>query len=278
MTITGGFVCGDGVLLFADTEWTWTTLKIQRAKHWRSHTPEMRFAAAAAGNENSIQVVVQHLMVGLNALQEKRNELLQQDVYVALETILGSFYEKHVYRVPGGDANELALMVAVATPREPPVLYRTSGTSVSVCDSYHYIGAGAEMAAYLTSKMWRDAVPYAAAQYLAAYIPWEVKNHVIYCGGDSVIYSLGIDGTMRYLASADVRDFEEHFANIEKSVSNVRLRTADLEASDETFAEIMREFCEEITELRKIRLEKLKGELKINVIREKWPRIHNMDG
>ena len=56
---------------------------------------------------------------------------------------------------------------------------------------------------------------------------------------------------------------------MEKSVSNVRLRTADLECSEETFAELMREFSEELTQLRKIRSEKLKGENNLGEVRGK---------
>ena len=65
---------------------------------------------------------------------------------------------------------------------------------------------------------------------------------------------------MQYRAESDLRDFEEHFASIDRKVQRIRVRTANLEQTDEEFDKKLAEFCDDLRTLRKARLEKLRLE------------------
>jgi hypothetical protein len=170
-------------------------------------------------------------------------------------------YKKHVYPDPNGAEKDFGMMIGISTPEEGPTLLKTAGTGVLVSDSHEYIylGSGMEMAMYLSSRLYVQGISTDVGELMAAFILWEVKWHIKTCGGDTVIYRLK-RGDMKYRAEGDIRDFEEHFSSIDRKVQRIRVRTADLQQTDEEFDKKLSEFCSELKALRRVRLEKLKGE------------------
>jgi hypothetical protein len=157
--------------------------------------------------------------------------------------------------------------MGVSTPQDEPLLFKTAGTGILISDAYEYVylGSGTEMAMYLSSRLDVRGVSTAVGELVAAFILWEVKQHVQTCGGDSVIYKLSKDGKMQYRTERDIRDFEEHFSSIGRKIQRIRMHTADLQQTEEEFEKKLAAFCSDLMALRKIRLEKLRAEEKLRL-------------
>lgn len=145
------------------------------------------------------------------------------------------------------------------------MLFKAIGTDLVLSDSYEYVymGTGTEMAMYLSSRLDVRGVPISVGELMAAFILWEVKQHIPACGGDSVIYALWereAGGGMKYRTEGDIRDYESYFAAIDRQVQRIRVHTANLEDSNEEFEKKLKGFCDDLRALRKIRLEKQRGE------------------
>jgi hypothetical protein len=259
VTIAGGMVCADGVILYADTEWSCATMKIQRPKHWRLGTipGRLRCAIAGAGDEDYLRLAIQFLKAGLKNVQ---SPLRSSHVFQALSQAIRDVYTNHIYPDPNGNDNEFGMLVAVSTPEDAPVIFKTVGTGLLIVDDYEHLGVGYEMAGYLISKIFMSEMPIAVAELLAAYVLWEVKSHVQACGGDTVLYALGNDGSFRYRPYGHIRDLEEHFGDFEKLIRNVRLQAANLEITDEEFSKILDGFTLNAKQYRQARIAKRDAE------------------
>ena len=261
MTIAGGMVCEDGILVYADTEWTASTLKVQRGKHWfLGGNKRLKCVIAGAGEEDHLRLAIQNFWTVL--LKADQDKLRTNDVHEALQQAINSVYNQHIYPDPRGDQKEFGIIMGVSTPDDPPLLFKTSGTAILLSDSYEYVylGSGSEMAMYLSSRLDVRGVPTSVGEYLAAFILWEVKQHVQTCGGNSVIYRLLKDGRLRYRGEGDMLDVEDYFASIDRKVQRIRVHAANLEQSEEQFEKKLAEFADGLRTLRKARLVKLEAE------------------
>lgn len=267
MTIAGGMVCRDGILVYADTEWTASTLKIQRAKHWylADTSGRLKCVIAGSGSEDHLRMAIQTFWSAL--LQTDVKTVRTSNVQGALQTALNHVYNSHIYPDPRGMQKDFGIIMGVSTPDDPPFLFKTSGTAILLADSYEYVylGSGTEMAMYLSSRLDVRGIPTSAGEYLAAFVLWEVKRHVQTCGGDSVIYRLLKDGTFQYRGEGHLWDCEQYFAATDRKVQRLRVRTANLELSDDEFEKKLAEFCEDLRALRKSRLTKLEAENRLTL-------------
>jgi hypothetical protein len=83
-------VCSDGVLLYADTEFTLSTMKIQRAKQWVALTFDpnrLRLAAAIAGDEDYARLTLHQMTKGIE-MAAGRQPIRLQHVVDALSAAL----------------------------------------------------------------------------------------------------------------------------------------------------------------------------------------------
>jgi len=96
VTIAGGMVCTDGVLVYADTEWTATTMKIQRGKHWvlGGGSEQIKCVIAGAGDEDYLRLAIQTFWAELNT-GEKR-DLRTGDAIDALRKSITAVYTNHI--------------------------------------------------------------------------------------------------------------------------------------------------------------------------------------
>jgi hypothetical protein len=262
MTIAGGMVCKDGVLVYADTEWTASTMKIQRGKHWAlgGGSGEFKCVIAGAGDEDYLRLAIQTFWAELNTSGKK--DLRTGDAIDALRNSINAVYTNQIYPDPKGAGKEFGMVVGISTPQDKPMLLKTVGTGILLSDSYEYVylGAGMEMGMYLTSRLHVSGMPIATGELMAAFILWEVKQHIKTCGGDTVIYKLDDAGNMQYRAEGDIRDFQDHFSSIDRQVQRIRVHTANLESSNDEFEAKLAGFSDDLRALRKVRLEKLSGE------------------
>lgn len=99
MTIAGGMVCCDGVLVYADTEWTASTLKIQRAKHWfLGGSDRLKCVIAGAGDEDNLRLAIQRFWVEL--LNTDQSKIRTRNAHRALESALQHVYSQCIYPDP----------------------------------------------------------------------------------------------------------------------------------------------------------------------------------
>jgi hypothetical protein len=203
----------------------------------------------------------------LEELHPRGESLTTKIVFDELETVLDFLYKKHIYPDPNGADQHFGLMVATSDAKDRhPVLFKTAGTAVLVSDRYEYVylGSGAEFASYLTQKMFCARMPLEVGTYLASYVLWQTKNHVKYCGGESVIYVLRNDGTMGWLNYGEIRDYEMHFEDFDRIIQRLRLQSVAPDIKDDEFEKILESFVRDAKLFRAARQAKNEAEKNID--------------
>jgi hypothetical protein len=96
VTVAGGMVCSDEILVYADTEWTATTMKIQRAKHWALvGAGEFKCVIAGAGDEDNLRLAIQTFWAAVLQLKVKKISLA--DAMRALEKMPWNLSTRSMY-------------------------------------------------------------------------------------------------------------------------------------------------------------------------------------
>src|SRR5260370_2724350 len=94
VTIAGGMVCKDGILLYTDTEFTAATIKIHRAKQWLTiitNPDRLRLCAAIAGDEEYARLTLHQMFKGIELIADKES-FRTQDVVESLSGALLNTY------------------------------------------------------------------------------------------------------------------------------------------------------------------------------------------
>jgi len=112
-------------------------------------------------------------------------------VLEAIEKTLVKLYKGPIAAHPGPEKPSISLLIALRFAGEPFVsLIKTTETAVVGARGSEFIGAGAELARYVASKIYDFSCSTEEAALIAAYILHEVKRNVRGCGGISTIIAL----------------------------------------------------------------------------------------
>jgi len=183
MTIAVGVLAGDGVVLAADTEYTWGYLKTSGEKIWTAEG-HGALAIAGAGNGAYLSAIAQQM---IDAFKAAPKTISVERLYEKFSEILTDFHSKHVIRFAHlGSSVAISLLVALQRGKEA-YLWASENDSLERCGPYASIGLGCEYANALLGEMfagtavsWKASVP--LAERIAAYAVFETKNNVRECG------------------------------------------------------------------------------------------------
>jgi 20S proteasome alpha/beta subunit len=190
MTIAAGFVYDDGVLLCADSQFTVGYSKADGMKLGRFNASWGTVMAAIAGNVDFATSAFQKCERESESKDAKENPL------EALEEILKEFYRYHVFGHPKYSEGEYdySLLLAIRIKGERAKLYRTQETALREIKAFDCAGSGEDSARDLLRFLYGTGKRRDYAIALAAYVLKHVKEHIQYCGGPSLIWTLGHNG------------------------------------------------------------------------------------
>jgi len=220
VTICGGVLCTDGIVLCADTQETiggyskTDTSKI-RSFHSNVFTLSMTGSCDDADYlEQAFQEIVQACADVCDPT--KGRAPTWNEINGKLQTVCTDFFTTHLLPLAPTpqDRPEISIILAIVVP--PNVMckvIRARGTTFLTSQAYHFTGIGSDVADQLYKKLFTSSLPMQQTAGLAIHILGHVKRTVAYCGGNSDIFLLRYsDGDYLHIPTAEARRLEEVYA------------------------------------------------------------------
>ena len=204
MTIAAGFVCSNGLVLCADTEYT-GSIRQTGPKVWVRETDSYTLAVAGAGDSALIRLVRNRLFERVDPTKAAR------DAETELEQILKSVFADHIDNAPqevryGGQYD---VFVLVGVKRGVGcVLLEHSRTAVAWVESYACVGTGAPVANYIAETMFASTMTVQQTVHVACYLLKQTRRFGVMCGGDSHVIVIPASGPMELVQPEQIKKLE----------------------------------------------------------------------
>ena len=226
MTIAAGFLCSDGVVLAADTQFT-GALKQQGLKIWEITGPELTYTIAMAGAGDAglihalrdrLRQLVQPGVLGIRPLEMsalmtafgiRGSQMSVDTVADDLQSkYLKPFFDEHVLSYPQWqDSRPLQFLLTIRVGQRIQ-LYMNSAATLGSVDAMACIGSGSDLGGYLQETLFTPNTDMQMGRRIAAHLLKHVKRYSLWCGGDSTIMSIPINGQPSFMTKKEVRRAE----------------------------------------------------------------------
>jgi hypothetical protein len=223
MTLVGVFKCRDGAVLLADGQETipdYAKFTVEKIKlYWGEG---FRVLMTASGDSDPIEMLWDCCRQQIKSTGKSDSDALKAVIVRTVATVTKSSF------VPLGRGRPLVDAIWAIQQEEPGldsiVLFRTRDLLVnSISDPpeppYYFTGNPQLLAHYLSDWYFRNVGSFCVseAEALAAFMLWEAKTYDPYCGKQSDIITLTVDGEIRWMFRQMADYWEEHFALLKKS-------------------------------------------------------------
>lgn len=209
MTLAAGFVCGDGIVLGADSLYTGPA-KIHGAKIWCVENMPVVLALAGAGNKVLIRKVWDE------ACRKLKPSMTEHEIVQMLEDTLYPLHIKHVKADKTGDT-QLDVLVAIRT-QAGLALFESDAHTLGRVDEKQCIGCGQSLARYLADWLFAPGMPVRGGRTIAAYVLERTKRYDPYCGGRSRIWVIPESGRPYQLTDAVIAELEAQLATVQDAM------------------------------------------------------------
>ncbi len=245
MTIAAGFVCSDGIVIGADTEYASSIAKVYRTKIWRSERGDCLIATA--GNEVLMKEAAETILAKLDP------ERSREDVKLAFMETMQGLYVDHINHVVTDPEFCVQVLVAAQTS-DGLVLFRQSHTAVTDEQHFACIGSGDAFGNYVGDKLFgRDEKdrPMISGCIAVAHLLNLAKTYVPGCGGtESEIYRLPAEGWAYQESDANISRLETYFTAVNAVLTPLMLAIPNPWVPDAGVEERLRVFCEGVRATR----------------------------
>jgi hypothetical protein len=235
MTIGIGFKCDDGILLAADTQYT--------KGAYKGHGPKIfpLFNGLGLGQERSdLSVViagsgrVAFMTRAIEKLEPALGSLTDPtfgDIQHVLEEELLDFYETYIYPKPDSSREReerygFELLIGVWAKAEPSKfqLFKSEDVTVNKVQGKAAIGMGFSVADYALDLMHQYPLSVDGTIFPAALAIKAAKDHVDYCGGHTIMWTIRGDAKPRRVqrvSGDEVLEAEEYSEEMFEAVRDL---------------------------------------------------------
>jgi len=258
MTIAAGFVCSDGLVLFADTEEQMGLMKTKVEKIREYESGDIRMAVAGAGNGSLADSLVDRLFESVEGKTPHKATILG-----VLRQVILDFHREEVAFYPSSDdVKQVGLIIGLQIKAEKPLLLHSDATALRLVTQFAVIGIGAEIK-FLAQQLYYEGMPVKHGVLIANHLCKTAKDHVQGCGGDSRIAILA-NGKIEIRHFFDVWEEEKVFMSLSANYRAILLSIPDKNITDEQFNNCVERFVAEAWGQREQSLEfkELNEELK----------------
>ena len=193
MTIAAGFICADGIILAADTQYTVGSTKTNGQKIYDVvDEGDYRLILAGAGDVPYIRMTADKLVSNLL----KKTLLSVSDVVDVIGSTVEWVHKEHIFPHPldqYGNKPQVELLVAIRSP-EGLKLLASNSTAVFNVTNYEVLGSGIEIASYVLDRLKGQGYDIPTIKILATHVVAVAKRYDNYCGGDTKLVALYKDG------------------------------------------------------------------------------------
>jgi ATP-dependent protease HslVU (ClpYQ) peptidase subunit len=184
MTIAAAFICLDGIVLAADSEYTYNYSKYEGEKLFQFGNDSWAIGIAAAGTMDLAKMFVSDLH------RELQTETSVKASHVAIILRAKHFYDEYV-RKNGEQDRQLLLLIAIQSKTsDENLLLKVNGDIVDPISQCDFIGNGDELARATASWIYHPHLPTDVATPVALNILYWTTQHAQFCGQS--IYALRI--------------------------------------------------------------------------------------
>lgn len=204
MTIAAGFVCSNGLVLCADTEYTGSIRQTGQKVWIREHDNSYVLALAGAGDTALIRLVRNRLFERVDPTKAAR------EAETELEQILRSAFEDHIDKAPPearAAGYDVAVLVGVRKG-DGRVLLEHSRTAVAWVQSYSCVGVGAPVANYIAETMFTGGMSIQDTIPIACYLLKQTKTFGVMCGGASHVIVIPASGPAEFIDPERIKKLE----------------------------------------------------------------------
>jgi hypothetical protein len=241
MTIAAGFVCDDGIVLGADTQYSNSNIKVSRTKLWQSERRDC--VIAAAGDEVLMKEAAETILAQLH------EGIALDDVKEIIEHTMEALYTQHIDR-SSDPSYGLQVLVAV-NAADGSALFKQSRWAVTSVEHSACIGTGDAFGNYVADRFWGTKKrPIIAGCIVAAHLLQLAKRYEPWCGFDSDIFVLPNPGHAYRLADRNIRNIEQFFDSVDAVLRPLLLVIPDSRYSSDAVEDRLQRFCEGIRATR----------------------------
>jgi 20S proteasome alpha/beta subunit len=206
MTIAAGFQCQGGLLICADTLVSGGDVNIAEKKIYAFNIPNMNANAvfSFAGTVPHCRSAINKIYHALNALPQSESPLTDLMVNGIIEDVITQYYQQHLFKHPRfgyADGPSIYLLAAIQyRDTKSTSLFTTVEDAVTQEGSFAFVGVGEPIARYIIEPLVYPAMRMQPkhALLLADHVLHQVKRFVPDCGGASLFFWLGHDGSFHH--------------------------------------------------------------------------------
>ena len=250
MSICIGIKCNDGLVLATDTQYT-SAVKSQGPKLFPlflpTERPDLAVVIAGAGRNAFIKRAVESIEAALSLISDPSLE----ETRACIENSLMHFHQQHIYPIPQDRAPDVTLICGVWTRKEGYGLFTTEEGEVNYVTTsgtgYCTIGAGQAVAENALALTFQPGLSVENAKFVAAFCVKAAKDHDVYCGGNTRIYTVKEDGSgfmLHRLIETEVSEIERGGADLMEAVK-VLVDGLDHEGTDEETVGLITDFVKQ---------------------------------
>jgi len=226
MTIAAGFLCRDGIVLAADTEYT-ANAKFQGTKIWCQEADDTALILAGAGPAVSLGYIRDRIFRLLTP------SMKPEAIADMVEDVLHRFFTRYV---PQGKAEDAPSLLFGIRYEQDFHLYQTAAAPPPAkVDRWACVGWGGDLGQYLADLFYRPEESVAYTECLAAYVVYQAKLHSAYCGGKTDIVSLTTNELTPMIRPRRERiaEMERYFDSFHVGFGSLLSVGSDLSLSDD---------------------------------------------
>jgi len=238
MTIAAAFVCLDGIVLAADSEYTYNYSKYEGEKLFQFVDDNWAIGIAAAGTMGLAKMFISDL---------KRKFTVSKDIQSLHDAIIErAKYFNEEYIRKSNEPRQLLLLIAIQLKSAPEnLLLKISGDVVEPVQESDFIGAGDEIARATASWIFHPHMPARVVQQVALQVLYWTTEHVQFCG--KATYALIVPKPWRQTRSFSWFQINEFFWGLNELLQpilngcmNPQLPQDGFEAQLQAFVDKMR--------------------------------------
>jgi len=242
MTIAAGFVCRDGLVLFADTEEQEGYIKTNVEKIRKFEKEGRCLVIANAGNGYLADSLTERLFDTLASTKAEK------DIIPKFRNTLIEFHRDEVALYPSDDDRKNVGLIIGLQLSGDALLLHSDATALRRVSEFAIIGYGAELK-YLAQQLFQKGMPLKHGVLIAMHLAKTAREYVQSCGGQSRIATLA-NHKAEILHYFDVWNDETLFSSLSEVYRAVLLSIPDEEISDQDFNNCVEWFVEEAWKAR----------------------------
>jgi hypothetical protein len=253
MTIAAGFVCSDGILLCADSQYS-AFGKEYRNKLFYESAKDAAWGFAIVGDEDYARTAVADSNEAVFAIPPERRDTwaIRKAIRRAIKSVIAD------YKRSGRDQSQQPEVLIAITAQNNAILCSSSDTAfLPVKEPFYAVrGTGSYIANYIMQTYLRgEDIRGATVSHvlpIALHILSAAKRTDISCGGGAQFMMLSRAANMKALFENSITDeVDKHVVDYEFNAASLLAALEDLNLSDLEFAKRLEQFGQRINALRR---------------------------